>query len=117
MGTVDEPERREMAMVKTVLSIDVRPGRGPEFEKAWAALAASISYCPGNLGQALMREAGQPDRYLITSDWHNVQALRAFEASDERREMSTALEPLRDSATKTVFDIVTEIAGGPGTRS
>jgi heme-degrading monooxygenase HmoA len=117
MRGVGEPECRETALVKTVLSMVVRPGCEPVFESAWATLAPSISCYPGNLGQALMRDAQERRRYVIVSDWSSFEALRAFETSDERRRLSTALDPLRESADKNVFDVIADIVGGPGSVS
>lgn len=106
-----------MTLVKTVLSMVVRPGCEPAFERIWAAAARSISECPGNIEQTLTRDENEQRRYVIISDWLNLDALRAFESSDERRKLSTALEPLRESATRSVLDVVANLPGRDGRRS
>ncbi len=106
-----------MTLVKTVLSMVVRPGCESDFEKAWAAAARSISEHPGNVEQTLTRDENEQRRYVIISDWLSRDALRAFESSDERREFSAALEPLRESATKSVLAVVADRPGRDGGRS
>jgi heme-degrading monooxygenase HmoA len=98
-------------MIRTVLSMVVRPGCEPDFEETWVAAAEAISRYPGNLNQTLMRDATERRRYVITSDWTNATALRAFESSDQRRALSAALESLRESAEKTVLEVVTHLRG------
>jgi heme-degrading monooxygenase HmoA len=106
-----------MTLVKTVLSMVVRPGCESDFEKVWAAAARSISECPGNLEQTLTRVENEQRRYVIISDWLSLDALRAFESSEERRKLSAALEPLRESATKSVLAVVANFSGRDGGRS
>lgn len=98
-------------MVRTVLSMVVWPGAEREFEEVWATAAHAISDFPGNLSQTLMRDADEHRRYVIFSDWESADALHAFEVSDRRRALSTALEALRESARKNVLDAVTTIGG------
>jgi heme-degrading monooxygenase HmoA len=93
-------------MVRTVLSMVVRPGAERELEQVWTATAPAISDFPGSLNHAMMRDAGEHRRYVIFGDWASAGALRAFEVSDERRALSAALEPLRESARKSVLESV-----------
>jgi heme-degrading monooxygenase HmoA len=90
--------------VRTVLSMVVRPGAERELERVWAAAAPVIGAFPGSLGQTMMR--GEHRRYVIFGDWVSAEALRAFERSDERRALSAALAPLRESARKRVLEPV-----------
>lgn len=105
-------------MVRTVLSMLVRAGCEPHFEQMWAAAAQAISQHPGNINQVLVRDASEHRRYLIFSDWTDEDALRAFEASPTRRLLSTALAELRESAEKTVCEVLTTVpAKSEGKRS
>lgn len=96
-------------MVRTVLSMMVRAGCEPHFEQVWAAAAQAISQHPGNINQVLVRDASEHRRYLIFSDWADEESLRAFESSPTRRALSSALDELRESAEKTVCEVLTTI--------
>jgi len=93
-------------MVRTVLSMLVRPGDEGEFEAAWRASAERIARWPGNLGQTLSRDTRQPRQYVIASDWDSVQSLREFETSAERQALSARLDRLRESAAKSVQEVL-----------
>jgi quinol monooxygenase YgiN len=95
-------------MVRAILTMTVRDGCQQTFEQTWRAAVMETGNPPGAFGQALMYDPAQR-MYTITSDWENRDALRSFETSPERKALSEALEPLRESATKTVLDIVARI--------
>ena len=71
-------------MVRATLRLTVRTGREREFQQAWEAIAAEVRRAPGNLRQALLRDAGDPPAFVITSDWESAAAFRAFERSPEQ---------------------------------
>jgi quinol monooxygenase YgiN len=98
-------------MVRTVLTMLVRPGHEREFERIWQSFAERIAQQPGNVGQTLMSDQGQPRSYVIASDWFSGEALRSFETSELRQALSGALDPLRESASKAVLDVVVTVKG------
>ncbi|MEU8803920.1 antibiotic biosynthesis monooxygenase [Spirillospora sp. NPDC048819] len=91
-------------MIRAVLTMMVREGCESTFEEVWRnAMAAPVQ---GSLGQAMMCDAEQRRLYVITGDWESRDALRAFERSAGRQAMSAAFEPLRESASKQVLEII-----------
>lgn len=98
-------------MVRSVLSMTVRAGCEGDFERIWRAAAERIARSPGNLGQSLSYDQSEPRRFVIASDWESREALRRFEGSPERVALSGALEPLRESASKSVLDVVVVVEG------
>jgi heme-degrading monooxygenase HmoA len=92
-------------MVRAVLTMLVREGCERDFEDIWKTAMAG-DQPPGSIGQALTCDPRERRRYIITGDWESRDALRAFESSPERRAMSAAFEPLRESASKQVLDII-----------
>lgn len=95
--------------VRTVLSMVVREGCERRFEEEWRTAAAGIARFPGNLTQTLARDRGHERRYVIISDWAGADALESFEPSPERKALSAVLETLRESAEKSVLEVVTRI--------
>ncbi|GAA0538080.1 hypothetical protein GCM10010172_19210 [Paractinoplanes ferrugineus] len=104
-------------MVRTVLSMLVRAGSEAEFERIWRAAAAEIALWPGCRGQTLLRDAAEPRQFVISSDWDDRSALRLFEGSSVRRQLSAGLDPLREKSAKNVFSVVTTVGGDVRERS
>jgi heme-degrading monooxygenase HmoA len=100
-------------VIRTVLSMVVREGHEQEFTAAWRAAAERIARCPGNLGQSLARDEGQQRLFVIASEWDSREALREFERSPERVALSARLDPLRESASKAVQEVVVAVAAEP----
>lgn len=96
-------------MVRSVLSMVVREGCERSFEKAWRASAERIAQYPGNLGQTLSKDQNQPRLFVIVSDWESRDALKKFEGSAERIALSATLEELRESASKSVQEVLAAI--------
>jgi quinol monooxygenase YgiN len=97
-------------VVRSVLSMLVRDGCQDEFRRAWHASAQRIARRPGNLGQSLSCDETEPRLFVIASDWESRDALRAFERSPERIALSETLDPLRESATKSVLQVVETVS-------
>jgi heme-degrading monooxygenase HmoA len=96
-------------VVRSVLSMLVREGCEREFEQTWRASAERIARFPGNLGQSLSHDENQRRMFVIASEWESREALRAFEGSQERIDLSARLDTLRESASKSVLQIVATI--------
>ena len=92
--------------------MNVKAGRGDEFERAWRAIADEVRKAPGNVRQALTRDPDDPDNFVVTSDWDSPEAFHAFETSPEQDDLTAPLRELRDSARMTVHELVTHIEGG-----
>jgi heme-degrading monooxygenase HmoA len=91
-------------MVRAVLTMLVREGCEHNFEEIWRkAMEAPLE---GSLGQVMMCDSKQRRLYVITGDWESREALKAFEESAGRRAMSASFEPLRESASKQVLEII-----------
>jgi heme-degrading monooxygenase HmoA len=94
---------------RVLLSMDVRAGSASEFERTWAAIAASIARHPANLAQALMRGGDEDGRYHILSDWTDEDAFRRFEHSDAHVVYRARLAPYRSGVTMTTMHVVQEL--------
>ncbi|WP_131736988.1 antibiotic biosynthesis monooxygenase [Actinomadura roseirufa] len=91
-------------MVRAVLTMLVREGCESSFEEIWRK--AMKAPPRGSLGQAMMCDEKQRRLYVITGDWESRDALEAFEGSAGRQAMSAAFEPLRESASKQVLELI-----------
>jgi heme oxygenase (mycobilin-producing) len=69
-------------MVTIGMNYRVIAGQERVFEEAFAALAQTLATEPGHTASHLYREVGDPQRYLILSDWRDRAAYDAFVGSE-----------------------------------
>jgi heme-degrading monooxygenase HmoA len=98
-------------VVRATLEMQVKGGRGPEFEAAWRKIAEEVRAAPGNIRQTLLRDLDDPDRFVIASDWESREAFGEFERSPEQDDLTSPLRDLRESGRMTVHEILTHIEG------
>lgn len=100
-------------MIRTVLEMRVRDGRAAEFEQVWRTAAAVAARYRGAGRQTILRDPADPLAYTITADWDTREDLGRYQSSRDRRELSQVLERLRDSASKTLLEVVAQVAPAP----
>lgn len=93
-------------MLRTVLRMTVRAGCTEEFRAAWSRTAQVAAALPGSVAQALLSDPADPAVHLIMADWADRASLDAFQNSPHRRELSAQLDRFRESADKSVLDVV-----------
>ncbi|MFJ9084534.1 MULTISPECIES: antibiotic biosynthesis monooxygenase family protein [unclassified Streptomyces] len=87
----------------------VRDGCAEAFERTWRDAAAMTSDYPGALAQTMLRSPDDPLRYTITADWDSRENLAKYQLSEDRKALSATLDQLRESATKSLLDVVAHI--------
>jgi len=101
-------------VVRATLHMKVKDGRGPDFERAWRAIAEEIRTVPGNIRQTLARDPEDSDSFVVTSDWSSREVFGEFERSPEQDELTAPLRELRSSARMTVHEVLIDLEGGAG---
>ncbi|MFE5584800.1 putative quinol monooxygenase [Kitasatospora sp. NPDC056531] len=96
-------------MLRTVLRMTVRTGCAEEFRAAWLDSARSTAELPGSVAQTLLRDPRSPHDHVIMADWADHASLEAFQNSPARQRLSACLDRFRESAEKTVFDVVEHV--------
>jgi heme-degrading monooxygenase HmoA len=93
-------------MIRATLTMKVKVGREADFEQVWRSVAEHTRLAPGNLRQALLRDAEDPGLFVITSDWESREAFTRFERSDEQDRLTAPLREMRESVRMTVYQLV-----------
>jgi heme-degrading monooxygenase HmoA len=96
-------------MLRATLYMKVKEGQSDAFEQAWRAVANRVRGTPGNLRQALLRDADDPSSFVITTDWDSREAFHKFERSPEQDELTAPLRAMRESARMTVYELVAHV--------
>jgi antibiotic biosynthesis monooxygenase (ABM) superfamily enzyme len=103
-------------VIRTVLEMVVREGCEMDFERTWQAAAAVASRYPGAGVQTMLRDPESPLHYTITADWDTREHLAAYQQSPDRQALSAVLEQLRESATKSLREVVAHVTAASPTK-
>ena len=71
-------------MVRIVWEFRVKPGREPEFERHYSGNGTWADFFrrdPAYHGTELVRDAEEPQRYLTSDTWSDVQSYENFRAT------------------------------------
>ena len=104
----------EYRAFRVTLRMQVRPGKGEEFEQTWYDGADVITSQPANLGQWLSKSADEENVYYIVSDWVDEPQFRVFEHSDRHLDHRTKLHPYRSGGSMITMNVVAHLRGGNG---
>jgi heme-degrading monooxygenase HmoA len=97
--------------VRLVVDVRVKPGMRDDLVRAYAALRERAVREPGLISHQLCEASGDPDRWLVTSEWETIEQSTEWDRSDEHRQL---LEPLREcfaQASRAAFEVRTGAAG------
>ncbi|WP_322778061.1 antibiotic biosynthesis monooxygenase family protein [Frankia sp. Cas4] len=65
-------------------------------ERAYHAISPKLAGAPGLLGNQLLRDPGDPARYVVVSEWTNITNFAAWEARADHRTITSPLRPYQD---------------------
>jgi heme-degrading monooxygenase HmoA len=71
----------------------VAEGDAEQFEKAFAAVRARVTGTPGHIRDELLRDAEDPTRYILLSEWESEEQFRAWEDLPIHHEMTAPMHP------------------------
>jgi quinol monooxygenase YgiN len=98
-------------VVRAVLFVTVKHGRGDELVRVWQTIAGAVRATPGCVRQTLVREPGESASFAIMSDWTSREAFGRFERSPEQDELTAPIRALRESARMVVYDLIVNVEG------
>ncbi|MDG4766476.1 antibiotic biosynthesis monooxygenase [Solwaraspora sp. WMMD406] len=92
--------------VRAVLAMRIRHGCERRFETEWLSVAQAIRALDGCLHQDLVRDADDPQTYLIITDWADRDRLDAFGRSAQRDRLLRVIRDLRESARRHTYQVL-----------
>lgn len=75
-------------MVTVGMNYHVLPGKQQDFEAKFAAVLAALAGAPGHTRSHLWRDVSDDASYLITSEWSDEEAFKAFIQSQAFRDVT-----------------------------
>lgn len=87
-----------------VLEFQVSPGREEDVRRAYSALRARLEQgVPGLLGHQLCQNVDDPQRFIITSEWEDLEASTSWDRSAEHNELVRPLRQCFEQAGSTKY--------------
>src|SRR5437667_12125789 len=79
---------------RVVVLIQIKPGAQEEFLAAYESIRHLVAEgVEGHLVDQVCQSPDDPERWMITSEWETLEHFRAWEATEEHRDLA---KPLRD---------------------
>jgi heme-degrading monooxygenase HmoA len=89
-----------------VLEFQVSPGREEDVGRAYAALRERLEQgVPGLLGHQLCQNVDDPSRWIITSEWEDLESSTNWDRSEEHDKLVGPLRQCFASAGSTKFEV------------
>jgi heme-degrading monooxygenase HmoA len=96
-----------------VLDFRVSPGREEDVLRAYAALRERLERgVPGLLGHQLCQNVDDPERFIITSEWENIEASTTWDRSEEHNELVAPLRACFAGASSTKYEVRDGLGAG-----
>jgi heme-degrading monooxygenase HmoA len=95
--------------VRFALEVRLKPGREDDVRAAYGRLRDRLEQgVDGLIVHQLCEASGDEGRWLITSEWRDADANRAWESSDEHRALTMPLRDCWQEAKLTHYDVRVE---------
>ncbi len=89
-----------------VLEFQVSPGREDDVIRAYAALRERLEQgVPGLLGHQLCQNVDDPHRFMITSEWKDIDASTSWDRSEEHDKLVGPLRECFERAESTKYEV------------
>jgi heme-degrading monooxygenase HmoA len=83
----------------------VAPEHAADFERAYAQVTSKVAGVSGHLGDELLRDREQPDRYILLSWWESVERFLDWENAPVHRETTTPMRPYWRVLERRVYQV------------
>lgn len=101
-----------MTEIYTVGIWAVKAGREEEFVAAWRAMGeATIAEFPAAHGR-LLRDVGNPSRFVSFGPWESLEAVDAWRASAPFQEGVARIRELLDAFEPGTYEVSAEVSAG-----
>ncbi|MEU7755582.1 antibiotic biosynthesis monooxygenase family protein [Micromonospora sp. NPDC049101] len=77
--------------VRIVFLLRLRPDSAERFRAAYEAVRWNVARTDGHLGDQLCQSVGDPDQWMITSEWESLEHFLAWERTDAHRELAAPM--------------------------
>jgi heme-degrading monooxygenase HmoA len=94
-----------------VLEFEISPGREEDVKRAYSAMRERLEQgVPGLLGHQLCQNVDDPLRFIITSEWEDLEASSGWDRSEEHDRFVRPLRECFERAGSTKYLVLDGLA-------
>jgi heme-degrading monooxygenase HmoA len=79
--------------VRVMVFATIQPGTQKDFEAAFSRVTQQVKGTKGHIRDELIRDAANPDAYILLSEWESQEAFLAWEDAPIHKETTTPMRP------------------------
>ena len=79
--------------VRVMVFASITPGKQEVFETAFAEVTRQVKGTPGHIRDELLQESGNPNNYILLSEWESKEAFLAWEDAPIHKQITTPMRP------------------------
>jgi heme-degrading monooxygenase HmoA len=88
-----------------IVSAIVADHDAADFERAYASVRTRVAGTPGHLRDSLYRDAEDPSRYILESEWESEERFRAWEDLPIHRQTTAPMHPFWRPVERRIFNL------------
>jgi heme-degrading monooxygenase HmoA len=93
---------------RVLFMLRVRADAGEEFLAAYERIRWDAARTEGHLGDQLCRSTGDPDQWLITSEWRSAEDFLDWERTPGHRDLAAPMMALVTERQSLRYDVLRE---------
>lgn len=87
-------------MIKVIIERKIAQGMESTYDAAIKDTLRAILEAPGYMSGANFKDAEDPNHRVIITNWRSLPAWRDWQASEDRRNVIAAIQPILESSEK-----------------
>jgi len=78
---------------RVMVFASIVPGKQEAFEAAFAEVTRKVKGTPGHIKDELLQQEGDPNAYILLSEWESKEAFLAWEDAPIHKQTTTPMRP------------------------
>ena len=91
--------------VRFLLDVRVKPGSRDDLTRAYAALRQRVEHAPGLISHQLCESIDDPERWLVISEWTDLESSTAWDRSEEHARLIGPMRACFTQASTAKFHV------------
>jgi quinol monooxygenase YgiN len=91
--------------VRLIVDVRIKPESRNELLSAYAALRARVAQEPGLISHQLCEAADDSERWLVISEWENIELSGRWDASEDHARLLAPMRACFAQASRSTFNV------------
>jgi heme-degrading monooxygenase HmoA len=95
-------------IIRVLVYANVRAENAEAFEEAFSEVSSRVKGTPGHVSDELLRDAEDPDTYILLGQWRTREAFLEWENDPIHREATTPMRPYWSVTERRIFEVAVQ---------